>query len=162
MDNNYQNNVPVQPVYTAPAQNLPMAFHNFYKWYLVIIGALALIPAFMSIGGDGAALSTSTIISSGLNIAAGICLMKMMKAGKIMQTIINVLGIIGSSFGTLLSLFFIFGGGMIAGLIGDTAGSVTGGVFIVLGAIMLIAFVASIVINACILKYYGKRKHLFN
>ena len=110
MDGYNQNQyyqAPAAPMMSAAPQ-LPMAFHNFYKWYLVIIGALALIPAFMSIGGDGAALSTSTIISSGLNIAAGICLMKMMKAGKIMQTIINVLGIIGSSFGTSLSLFFIF------------------------------------------------------
>lgn len=161
MNNNYQNNTPVQPAYTAPAQNLPMTFHNFYKWWLTIIGALSLIPAFMFIGGDSTSLSVPTFVTAALNLATGICLMQMMKAGKIMQTIVNVLGIISNSLGSLTSLLFIFCGGLFAKYLSGEIGSLTGGVFVIIGIVLLISCVAGIVINSCILKYYGKRKHLF-
>ena len=29
-----------------------MAFHNFYKWWLVVIGTLSLLSAFMTLGSD--------------------------------------------------------------------------------------------------------------
>ena len=162
MDGNFQNNIPVQPAYTAPTQNLSMKFHNFYKWWLTIIGALSLIPAFLFVGGDSISISVSTFLIATLNLATGICLMQMMKAGKIMQTIINVLGIISNSLGGLTSLLCIFCGGLFVKYLSGEFGSLTGGVFVIIGIILLISCIAGIIINACILKYYGKRKHLFN
>lgn len=156
---NYQNNIVYQ---NQPNNNLPMAFHNFYKWFLVVVGAFSLIPFIMSFGSDYAtAISSSTLLSAAFNIATGICLMKMMKAGKIMQTILNVMNIISGAFEIIVSILFLCGGGLLASAIGDSAGSIAGGLFAVIGIIFLITGVATIVINACILKYYGKRKHLF-
>ena len=113
------------------------------------------------IGGDLTSLSAPTFLAAALNLVTGICLMQMMKAGKIMQTIINVWGIISNSLGSLTSLLFIFCGGLFAKYLSGELGSLTGGVFVIIGIVLLIACIAGIVINGCILKYYGKRKHLF-
>lgn len=140
-----------------------MAFHNFYKWWLVVIGALSLLSAFMSLGSDsGTSISISTFLGAALNISTGICLMKMMNAGRILQTVVNVLKIVGSSVTGLASLLFIFCGGMFGKYLEGSLATLTGGVFAIIGIVLLVGSIASIVISACILKYYGKRKFLFN
>lgn len=142
---------------------LPMSFHNFYKWYLIVVGVLALIPAFLGFGSDsGNSISFTVLANSALNIATGICLMKMMRAGKICQTVINILNIIKGSCMSLASLLFIFCGGLFGKYLEGSLASLTGGVFAGIGIGILIVAVAIIVINACILKYYEKRKFLFN
>lgn len=140
-----------------------MAFHNFYKWWLVVIGTLSLLSAFMTLGSDsGPSFSVSAFLGATLNVATGICLMRMMNAGRILQTVVNVLKIVGSSVTGLASMLFIFCGGMFGKYLEGSLATLTGGVFAIIGIVLLIGSIASIVISACILKYYGKRKFLFN
>lgn len=168
-------NMPVtqQPYYSptgyqmqasAPADfDLPMNFHHFYKWYLMITGCLSALSCLMTLfSRDGSGFSPIALLNAGLSIATGICLYKMISAGKVLQMIKNILEIISGSIVTLLSLFLIFGGGTIAAAVENSMMSVAGGVFVVFGFICLLIGVGAIVANALILKYYSKRKHLFH
>lgn len=159
-NNNYNQNPQNNVVYQTPA-NMPMAFHNFYKWLLVVLGALSLIPFITSLGSDYATILSSTLVSAGLNIVTGICLMKMNKAGKALQSIVNIFNIISGALEIGAGLLVMLFGNLIGSAIGDSVGSLTTGIFAIFGVIFLVIGIVTIIINACILKYYKKRKHLF-
>lgn len=141
-----------QNVNTNQNPALSMKFHDFYKWWLIITGAISALADTKSL--------YSWLVAA-LSIVTGICLMKMMPVGKTLQMIFNVLGIVGGGVMAVGSVAFIFGGSLISTLLNRSFALFTTGLSIFFGFFMLLVSAGIIVWNACIISYYNKRQHLF-
>lgn len=140
--------------------SLPMSFHNFYQWYLMVIGGLAGLSCIVSLLNSHGSVSIASLASAALSFCAGFFLYRKAKAGFVLQKVRNILNIVADSFLALFSLIWILGGGTILAAL-DDLGAIAGGTFVVLGVILLLIAAGGIVVNACVLKYYEKRRDYF-
>lgn len=147
----------------APNMAMPapsMSFHSFYKWYLMIVGGLSGISAIVSLLTSREGYSIVPLGMAVLSFLAGLFLYQNKKAGFVMQKVRNIINIVGYSFTAIMSLICIFGGGAIAAVL-DEIGAIAGGAFIIIGIILLLIAAGGIVVDALVLKYYEKRKYIF-
>ncbi len=151
-------NAPVQTpvIINQPVANMPMAFNNFYKYFLIVIGALSIL----GILANKDKVSLAAMLVPAYEIVTGILLIGWFKAGYIMTKIMNIFNIISGGIGCVVSLLFAVIGGAAVSYFDDLA-SVGGAIVTVICVSLLIGFAISIVINALILRYYNKRKEYF-
>lgn len=149
----------VQPATTFMPET-PMAFHNFYKWYLMVIGGLTALSSLVSLISEKSGTYALPLVVAALSFLAGLFLYQNKRNGFVLQKVRNIIGIVGCSLMAIMSLICIFSGGAIATML-DEIGSIAGGAFMVFGIILLIVAAGGIVVDALVLKYYEKRKHFF-
>lgn len=148
----------VAPNMAMPAPSL--SFHSFYKWYLMIVGGLSGISTIVSLLTSREGYSIVPLGMAVLSFLAGLFLYQNKKAGFVMQKVRNIINIVGYSFTAIMSLIWIFGGGAIAAML-DEISAIAGGAFMIIGIILLLVAAGGIIVDALVLKYYEKRKYIF-
>ena len=165
-----------QPQYGMPQQQygapqnfanntqLGMTFNIIYAIFLIASGALSVLSGLLLMFQEGGAGSgIFSMLCAVYPILTGIFLIKRMKAGYIMRLINNIFGFISGGFSILTGIMLIAGGGIITAMLEGIEGAelilgILGG----LGIGVIIGAIIGIIINILVMKYYGKRKHMFN
>ena len=159
-----------QPQYGAPQNNfannsqIGMTFNVIYAIFLIASGALSILSGLLLMFQEGGAGSgIFSILCAVYPILTGIFLIKRTKAGYIMRLINNILGFVSGGFSILTGVMLIAGGGIITAMLEGVEGAelilgILGG----LGIGVIIGAIIGIIINVLIMKYYSKRKHMFN
>lgn len=159
-----------QSPYGAPQGNfannsqIGMTFNIIYAIFLIASGAMSVLSGLLLMfqeGGAGGGIFS--ILCAVYPILTGIFLIKRTKAGYIMRLINNILGFVSGGFSILTGIMLVAGGGIITAMLEGVEGAelilgILGG----LGIGVIIGAIIGIVINVLVMKYYSKRKHMFN
>ena len=149
---------------------LPMKFHNFYSIALIVCGSFSVLTAIASLFLENVEFAgILSFIMAIYMIIEGILLFKRKKVGNVMRLIGNIYGIV-THIGEIVlgigtAIICLFGKELLE-QIGDELLNEIGGLINVFGiifaAVCIIAGITGIIINALIIKYYKKRKIMFN
>lgn len=147
--------------------NIGMVFNTIYSIILLVFSAMCLTDVFIFFFSDLIGIAIILLFVMAFNIVTGILLLKRKRAGNIMRLIGNLCSLIGSILfmlcNVLIAILLLVGG---SGLMGSSEYGEIGLVFVGIGIWIIIAFaitsIISIVVNIVIMRYYRKRKHMFN
>lgn len=164
--NNYDQTTYGNLYHEKNTNQLSMTFNTLYAIWL-------LFSAFSNITSVISMLSISSEYSYGILgfifslipliylTVTGIFLLKKTKLGYILCKIRNIFNIIAYSFIAIASVILIIFSAANADYFAVEDGTLAP-LFIVLGIIFVVACAITIVLNIVVMKYYKKRKHLFN
>ena len=171
--NPYGNPYQQQGGYQMPPQpELGMTFNTVYAVLMLVSGGFSVLNALTTMFSEGGlGMGIIYLLLAAFNVATGIFLLKRTKVGYIMRLIDNIWSFVVGGFGVIGGIMImvgsIAGSGLLASIFEgvegmEVASGMLGTIGAILGVIAIIGSAVSIVLNILIMKYYKKRKHLFN